>query len=738
MSGVITVERWSNWACAGGVALGSVDVLEGTYNVALDASDACALTIRHDARVPVGIRDVLRVVDAAGTVREYRVQSRSRVLADGRRTISGLSPIADLGTSGRVRTIAGGLTRYDVGGILTPAQFVSSYILTNLAADGLSWLTAGTFEVSTLVTLTAPGDGWSRLDWLRQIADIAGAELRVRRTGETGYAIDMLSAIGASSVMAPVALGKNVIELATTEDDIELATAITVYGATPTGETLPAGIGENAWTVGTITGAGPYWVPLTDPSAGGGPIAFASQFGTASTSQAAYLLTKTATTVQVLDSRISPDQAVQVAATTGLAAGDLVQIVADATATRLTELRAPNVSRLHRTDTVTTLRGERNLARNGDLATWTSATDLPEFTAQGGTLPYAEYPRDTPTTLSSLVLNGALASGVATVSLRGAPAFARFYVDESFLVVGQTNYMTNSAYAVADSGGNVTLTLQSFTSLTATQPDGTAVAAFGSGAQRPASFPSDNANRSVLRFGYGSTGTSTVPSPTSRRLQGSALRVKYVSALPYVNASVGLTIRNAHTSALTGVNLPALALRDNTASTILSSVRAASVALNATAHQIITCESLLTADTTVDLALWPGAAGQGVIGILPSFVGVRWVMMWFASASGSAIPPIVGDSAYGNRLFQRGNAALLARTLVSRQIRATLRDLSTAAGYSITREALVLGATLPLEDLGVSVRIVGITYNATDPTAVEVVLDSRPTALATFLADKVG
>lgn len=760
MSAMVTVERWSNWACAGGVALGAVDVLEGTYGVALDASDACSLTIRHEARVPVGIRDVLRVVDAAGTVREYRVQSRSRVLADGRRTVSGLSPIADLGTAGRVRAINGGVTRYDLGGILTPAQFVTGYILTNLAADGLSWLSSGTFEIATLVTLTAPGDGWSRLDWLRQIANIAGAELRLRRTGETGYAIDMLAAIGASSVMAPVALGKNVIELATTEDDIELATAITVYGATQSGETLPANIGENAWTIGTITGSGPYWLPLTDPNGGAGPVAFASQFGTASTSQGAYLLTKTATTVQIVDSRISPDVAVQVSATTGLAAGDLVQIVADATATRLTELRAPNVSRLHRTDTVSTIRGERNLVKNGDLRTWTTASSLAEFSsvgsgtyAQGGSsavMAHHEYPRNTPTALSGLVLNGAALTGATSISVRGAPPYARFYPWERFKVAGENNPYDITTYAQADASGVVTLLFgvgYVTAALTADYADGTAVTMFlsndgvsPSGVQRPSAFPDDNGGRALLRLcTYSTSFGNLVPDGTALHLQHAGYRVLYKTGLPYVNVSAAVTIRAV--SAISGINMPALALRDTVSGAIVSSVRAASVASGATSHQIITCERLLSADTTLAPCLYGGAAGfvSDVAGSAPpQFVAVRWVMMWLASLSGGAIPPQLGDAPYANLLFQRGNAALLARTLASRQITATLRDLSTAAGYSVTRESLVLGATLPLDDLGISVRIVGITYNATDPSDVQVVLDSRPTALATFLAAKVG
>lgn len=730
MSDLARVERWSNFAAAGGVALGSVEVLDGSFGVALDSSDSCSFTIRHDPRVPVGLRDVLRVTDTAGTVREYRVQSRSKTLADARRTVTGLSPLADLGSSGRVRTITGGLTRYDVGAMLTSTQIIDSIVLTNLAADGLTWWSRGTIEPSKVVTLNAPAEGWTHLEWLRAIADDTGGELRARRVGETGYAIDIVTALGSTAVLAPIALGRNLLELTDSDDDSEVATAITVYGATPAGESLSAGIGENAWTIGTITGSGPFWVPLTDPAAGAGPVAFASQFGTAAGTQGAYLLTKTGTTVQITDSRISPDNAVSVAATTGLTAGDLVQIVANANATRLSELRAPNVSRLFRTDSAAEVRGERNLVRNGNLATWSSVSALANWTAQGGTLLVGEYPRTTPATATGIVLNGTITAGATSIGFRNAPAGARFFPYERFTIAGGGLANEVAAVAVADGSGVGTITLLSGTAIGHT--DGAALSFFASGPIRPSpTFPSENESRALLRLCTNSTGTNAVPVATSLRLQSEAFTVKYVSGLPYLSAAIGLSVHNATASAITGVNVPALAIRNNAAGTILASVRAANIPATTTAHSVISCETLLTVDRTVDVSIWGGTAQA-------TFVAVRYVLLWLASGSASEIPPAFGDAAFGNQLWQRGNRALLARTLVSRQIRATLRDLSSAAGYSVTREMLTLGGSITLTDLGVTVRIVAIEYNPLDPSDVRVLLDSRPTALAKYLANRVG
>lgn len=742
----IAAERWSDWACAGGVSTGALVVLEGSFGDALDNTDACQLTYIHDPRVAVGLRDVIRITDGTGTVREYRVQSLTKTLADGRRTLHGISPLADLTTAGLVRTLSGGVAYYNVGAILTPTQIIDTYVLANLAADGITWLARGTVSSTTVVTLTAPTGGWTRLEWLRQLANLSGTELRLRRNGETQYLIDLVTAVGSSAAAVRVALGKNLTDLQASTDDGDLATAVTVQGTVLAGTTVPAGIGENAWTIGTISGAGPYWVPLSDPAGGAAPIAFASQFGTATGSQAAYLLTNSATTVQITDSRITPDYAVSVAATAGLTAGDLVQLVADSSATRLNELRSPNVSRLHRVDTgASTIGGSRNLLRNGEFATWTNTTTLGTwYNPAAGRI--AEYPRSLPTTETAMVCDGAATFGASSFTFRGVTPGRRFYRREQLSIGGQINYVADYI-VVADETGRGTINLIS--TINPGAADGAAVtwylinqSGFTNMPSRPASFPNENGNASVVRLQLNSN--VGVPADNFNYGIASAVTtVKYVAgALATLNVAAGITVgvgtlvgTVGSPTTLNPLWLPTLQLLQGSNNTVAGTVRGtASVgsALNplSTNHITLSTSTLLSADGTYFARVTAGYV-EDFGNYRHSWQGVRWVTLWLGPATGQS----TGDAPAGNQLWQRGNRALAARSLSAQQLKVSFRDLSAASGYSLTREQLTLGGSIVLDDLGVTVRVVALTYNAIDPADVQVLLDSRPTRLVKFLAE---
>lgn len=736
-----TVELWTDLACNSGAPVGELIVVAGQYSDQLDNTDAISLTIQHDARVAVELRYVLRVTDGGGVVREYRIQARGRTLANGQRTVKGISVLADLAASGLVRTVTGGATTYDIGGRYTPTEFVDTFVLANLSADGLSWLARGTIDFTAYETITAPNTGWTRLEWLRQIANKTGGELRLRRNGSTSYLIDLVTQVGSAAAAVPIALGKNLLALQEDIDDGELATAITVQGSTETGATAPASIGENAWVLGTIPGSG-YWIPLTDPGGGAGPVAFASQFGTAAGSQAAYLLRSDGGTTQITDSRITPDNAVLVAAATGLTAGHHVQLVADASATRLTELRAPGVKRLHRVDTLADARGERNLLRNGLLLNWTDAFTPQLWTAQGGTMEVGEYRRAELATHSGIVVNGAHSAGAGGIAFRNAPANARFYSNEYF-VVGAAPYRVGNIVAEANGSGAGSIVFASGT-LPSPLADGDPITFFGAEPTRPSpsGYPTERDANNLMRM-LSAGGGAAPPSATQVRMQSEAFTVKYLAGeLAQLNASAactcvngtGATVGNLDSgpaiteslaAAVTRI-LPGMMIRNQTGPARLAwSAMAASLAAGATRHETITCSATLSADTTVDVCLLGTATSL--------FSAFRWVTLWLGPTSG--VEPYPGS--WGNRLWQRGNRALLARTLGSRQLRVSLVDLSAAAGYSITREQLVLGGTIPLEDLGVSVRSVGIVYSVENPLDVDVLLDSRPTRLTTFLAERL-
>jgi len=739
---VVEVELWSDWSCvSGAVAIGALLVLSGTYSDQLDNSDALTATIQSDARVPVTIRSVVRVTDALGVVREYRVKSIGTTLVDDQQTIRGLSPYADLNTLGLVRSTTGGVTSYAVGGRYTATEFVDTFVLANLAADSASWLERGTVDPTALETITAPEEGWTRSEWLRQLADRYGVELRLRRNGSTNYLIDLLTAVGSSAADVPVAMGKNLLAAQNDADDGELCTAITVLGAIEDGATVPADIGDNAWELGTIPGSAPYWIPLTDPAGGAGPVAFASQFGAASGSQGAYLLRSDAGTTQITDSRTTPDNAVLVAATTGLTAGHHVQIVADSSAARLTELCAPNVSRLHRSDRVATLRGERNLLRNMLFLDWADVFTPALWAAQGGTLNVGEYPRDTPATLSSIVTNGVQSAGAAGINFRGAPANARFYSGE-YLVAGAAPYRVGNVVAVADGAGVGSIVFATGT-LPAPIADGQPITFLGQAPKRPTSFPTERDANNLMRLL--NNGSSTMPpSATSLRMQSEAFTVKFIAGpLAQLNAAVAFTMHNGSGAAVGNLDagaaitedpalvvtrrLPGVMLRNNsTASRLVYGICTRQIANDTTQEETATCSATLTADTTIDVCVLPGASDT-------IFNGSRWGSVWLGPTT--SVPPYPGS--WANLLWQRGNRALVARALGSRQIQCSLRDLSVAAGFSITRESVTLGGTVTLEDIGLTVRILAITYSLTDPGNVLLTLDAQPTRLTRFLAERV-
>jgi hypothetical protein len=732
------VELWTDWECAGGTAVGQLLVLDGTFSEALDNTDGITLSVLNDDRVTIALRQVLRVTDANGTVREYRVQSRGNNLSDARRSIKGLNVLADLATLGLVRTVSGSTT-YAVGGIGTASSLISTYVLANLAADGATWLGLGTIESTVFFTLTAPASGWTRLEWLRAIANATGTELRLRRNGASGYLVDLLASVGSTAATVPLAFGKQLLDVQDDDDDGDLATAVTVLGATASGATTPYGIGENAWTIGTISGAGPYWVPLADPAGGAAPIAFASQFGTATGSQAAYLLTKTGTTVQVTDSRITPDYAVSVAATAGLTAGDLVQLVADSSATRLAELRAPNVSRLHRVDTVSTLRGERNLALNGAFTTWTTTT-TPASWYVGTSQTVAEYPRATATTETAMVCDGAVSSGATSFTFRGVSPGARYYRGEALSVGGGVQYVGDNI-VIADGTGRGAINFLSSTALAAT--DGQAVTWYltTTGTTnfpwRPASFPSETTTTGVARFLK--NGSLTMPADPLFGIATDVYRVKYVpGSLSTVRCAAGLTIGVGNTTISTSSWLPQLELKSGTTNTttgtlLASATISSTLSAYSTTHLTLSASAVIASDTTIYARVTPGYVVD--IGTWrESWQGLRWLSLWLGDATDVTA---LSDAPTANQLWQRGNRALAARALASQQLRVSLKDLSVAAGYVITREQLTLGGRVELVDLGLTVRVVAITYSALDASNVQVLLDSRPTRLIKFLAERV-
>ncbi len=706
MTRILGVSLWSDWECAGGTRTGDLRVMSGTMSLTLDNTDALSLVVEHDARVPVTVRSVVRIDDVYGDTWEFRVQSVGRTLRNGQRTVRGVPPIADLATAGLMWTEFGGVRSFDVGGTYSPLTHVDSFVLDNLAGDGLSWLGSGTITPTAWVSLNTGADGLTRLEYLKQLATLTNSELSLRRNGSTGYDIE-LTPIGASATPLHVALGKNLVSMQMDTDDGEAATAVTAMGGTATGFDGPATISENLWALGTIPGSAPYWIPLIDIGGGEGPIAFDDQCINCE------LLLSDATTLTITDSRAS-DSSVLVAATTGLVAGDYVQIVADSAGTRLTELSRPNTVRLHRRDRDTSLRGEANLARNGTLAQWAS-DDLP---IGWGSTNGRRYPKNNPTTLTMTV--AANAPDLTVVSISGGTPNEMTYLHDYWVVSGSISTTIRQTAAVnldgsgagsfgfEDLGGGTAIPLVAGDTLTLST----------STQLRPSSFGSTNGSADVIRFD--STGSGGIL-PT--------WRVKYIAGYPTINVAADITEVNQSGGDILAINCMKVGLFDVSGPTLMVAGEASSDLLDGTTrHSTLNTSTLLTADTSIAAAVLP-------IGVPSVGSYLVSVMVWL-SATAAAIPPMLDGSA-GSWLWKRANRALAARALTVNQIQVTVRDLSAAAGYSLTREQLVLGGDVVLDDIGQTVRIVGLTIPTTgDLGDVRVLLDSRPVKLIKFLAER--
>lgn len=740
-------ELWSDFECAGGVSLGSLRLSAGTWSTSVAGDEQCELTVHVSGRVVPALRLVLRIMTDRDEVREYRIVYISRANTEATHVLRGLSPLADLGTAGLVRDLVGKSYRTTgLGAPYTRAAFLTQILFDNAAADGIGWWAVGTADDTALFNIAPPSGPASRLAWLKALQEATGDEVAVRRNGAVGYYLDVLPQIGAGSDVVRVGYGRNLLALQEDQDDTELATAITVLG--PEGYLYENGLGENAWVLGTATGSGPYWIPLTDYASGAAaPVVFDAQF------TGAALLTKTGTTVAISDVRAS-DSAVQVAALTGLTAGDLVQIVADTSARRMTELREPSAKRLLRVDTGSRTRGQRNLARNGDFAAATAL--VPDRWTIGSNVAPAIYRRDTTPTFSYTGGTGGVSS--TTLTLTAGPANSVLYEGDTVSSGGSAR--TVAATVQLDGAGAGAVTLRTAITLA---NGSTITNAAGFVNRRIAVLPNDGAPSTAIALWipdvsdgtYGTTSgwTSFVPA-SAWGMRSETVTVKYVAGVTaYVHAQVQWSARagvqeiaNRDASFLaTEVEaatvtrcLPSLMIGKPSTSTRLGYVlHTTPIAANSEAHATLGCSAVLTADTDVSLQFFGLAAYNTGLGRQYYPTLLRSATLWISGSSEQIAPDApLGDSPTANLLWHRGNRGLLARRLTRTQIRISLLDLSRVAGYSITRDALVLGGDIEAVDLNLTLRVVGLVYDAMNPTSLDVIVDSRPKRLSQFLAER--
>jgi hypothetical protein len=372
-------EEWSTYECAGGFALRDLRYTSCAITEAKDGVDALRLMVPRAQGQSLKMRACIRTVDALGVVREFRVRRNAWARNDAVCEIEASPVLFDLANAGLVLDPFGYV---DIGASLTPADWITNYVLANSVADGLSWLTLGTMEFASYFTLSFTAK--NRLEVLRLLEAATGGELRLRRNGAAGYAIDLVRLIGEGAAPIRAIDGRNLLDYTTATDDTSIRTRVYPIGLTLESG-APSTIADAAFQVVSVPGAAPYWIPLADSAGGIAPIQFADQVN------GKYLRKTDETLELILDSRAT-DSAVLVASVSGIAPGDIVGFANDAAGAPYTIISNPAAIAEYGGVTVPVfepaLRGERNRAQNSrftmGVAKWTNsdAATFPNGTAR--------------------------------------------------------------------------------------------------------------------------------------------------------------------------------------------------------------------------------------------------------------------------------------------------------------------------------------------------------------------
>jgi hypothetical protein len=664
------LQLWDAPSCEpGAVCLGSLAPWQSaTGSESLGTPAALRVTIPREVADAVGVADgqCIRVVSQSRGEQWWSVQQVTD--GDGGSASSvtiTAGPLRTLLTvRGLVRTTGAGSPVYRVTpGEATVTTLLNTLVLTNLAEDGLTWLSLGTIDATALLDLGTL-DRVTRAGVLDRIEQATGHTARLRglyTSGVlTGFAIDVVDDIAAGLDTIPLAVGAGIAQLTRTRDALRAATVALPFSAT--GQPMDA----CEWVIDSVTGAGPAWVALRDPDAGlPFPIREDDQLN------GYQLVQRDGTQTTITDSRAS-DSAAQVGTVGTLAAGQRVTIltaggvVAPQSVTTPTGL-AGSRGILSGTVATSTTDARRNAVANPVMATWSSLTAATDWVSAGAgpTIEFQRYARNTPTTWTANV-NQVLTLGVnyTTVAFTGATANAVIFSGEAITLTlpGGSQNIYTTATVQADGSGAGTLTVATF-SPGASAPLGTATLALDNvavDARRPLTFADDGPSATdVMRMGVGSWVTSFPPSASSQRVENTATLIQFDAARPFLNLRAGFTVKEYGNSALGAGLLPKVALigTGGTYGTVLAAGEASgSVPALATAQVEASCFVQMTGDLTVRPALYSAVAPLFVTGA-SGLTYARWVSMWLAaSATETPMGVVIGSGS--NAMWHRAQDVL--------------------------------------------------------------------------------
>lgn len=295
------------------------------------------MPLSDPARVHCRKRRVLRRVMTDGTWREYRIVSfRETTGGEGARLeVTAVDPILDLADADLLREVSpSGIVAFDLGMIQASAsEAIDTLIISRMPAE-YSYFGTGTVEPTTLHDFDLQSD--TPLSALEKIvAIVAPAEYRVRQTASV-FLIDVLTEIGGDGPVVDVRSRKNLLGLLLTDDAAQMATVVVGFG-TDDGSGSVGTLARAAWKLDNPNGD--TW-EITDPEGGPSPILEDGQL------EGYYVVPNTLSdpAVEILNTQVGNPALITLASSTGLVAGGVYELRADASGTLVSEINSPSRS----------------------------------------------------------------------------------------------------------------------------------------------------------------------------------------------------------------------------------------------------------------------------------------------------------------------------------------------------------------------------------------------------------
>src|SRR3990167_3372586 len=197
-----TAVLWSDLEYAGGLPIRPIKgwAKESRFGTSVDGESGLQLVlpVDHDALADITLNSVIRVTHRAAP-HEYRVMMFDDYVPTPDRATAAIfatpAPLHDLGFV-YLRQVLNGVPNYTLSAsLLTPPEFLNTFILPALIEQGFTWFEAGT--VTPTFPRTMEWDGETILSFLRRLVARDLVEVWTsRNTGTSKYKIN-LSVVGA-------------------------------------------------------------------------------------------------------------------------------------------------------------------------------------------------------------------------------------------------------------------------------------------------------------------------------------------------------------------------------------------------------------------------------------------------------------------------------------------------------------------------------------------------------------